>query len=143
MNNEVSNENKRTLLFVVLIGAAALFLTLWAKENFLRGPRGCGTFTQCQSNCKNIGTALEMYSTDNNSFYPNRLADLTPSYLKVIPTCAAAAKDTYSRSYRAYNDPEKKIHRYTFYCEGENHSPVNVEANYPQYNSAAGFTARP
>lgn len=40
----------------------------------------------CKSNLKNIGTALEMYSTDHGA-YPRELTELTPTYLKTVPTC--------------------------------------------------------
>ena len=37
-------------------------------------PSGCsGTLTACMSNCKNIATALEMYSSDHGGRYPATL----------------------------------------------------------------------
>jgi len=54
----------------------------------------------CVRNLKNLGTALEMYSTDASGRFPKSLARLTPSYVKAIPTCPAAGTDTYSSAFR-------------------------------------------
>jgi len=139
------------ILFVVgiiVVGILAAILV----PNFQRA-RGQGQFTQCQSNCKNIGTALEMYSTDNSGQYPDSLDKIKPDYLRIIPTCAAAGKDTYSKSYESWNEEPKKgkkkkysfgsaYHRFTFYCSGHNHKAVGAGPNYPQYNSTSGLVAR-
>ena len=93
--------------------------------------------TSCESNCKNMGTALEMYSTDHKGAYPGRMADLLPNYLKVIPTCAAAGADTYSATLQAQASPAA----YTFYCSGSHHQSVGISANFPQYNSAQGLVS--
>jgi hypothetical protein len=94
-------------------------------------------FTQCQCNCKNIGTALEMYSTDHQGHYPtgNIVAALVPTYLKSIPTCPSAGADTYSSAYSSTMNPDE----YTFYCNGLNHNKLGVQANYPQYYSTQGI----
>lgn len=106
--------------------------------------RSQGTFTQCQCNMKNIGTALEMYSVDNAGHYPTSLSKLTPDYIRIIPTCAAAGKDTYSGSYTSVIGNYKKgTDAYTFYCKGHNHKDVKVPLNYPQYNSTQGLIPRP
>jgi type II secretory pathway pseudopilin PulG len=102
-----------------------------------------GQFNQCQSNTKNIGTALEMYSTDHKGHYPAKIPMLSPDYLKSIPTCASAAKDTYSESYSVYiAQKEGEPDAYTFYCSGCNHSTMGVSENYPQYNSKDGLIPR-
>lgn len=43
--------------------------------------------TACRSNLKNLGTALEMYSTDHEGRFPAALSALTPGYLKSLPRC--------------------------------------------------------
>ena len=84
----------------------------------------------CISNTRNLGTALEMYSTDWSGLYPPSLAQLTPNYLKIIPNCPAAGKDTYSASYQVTTAPDA----FTVFCQGTNH----VQANYPEYSSVQG-----
>ncbi|MCE1247476.1 MAG: type II secretion system GspH family protein [Firmicutes bacterium] len=110
------------LMIVIAILAAILV------PNFLRA-RAQGQYTQCQSNCKNIGTALEMYSTDNSGHYPTTgMSQLEGNYLKNIPTCASAGTSTvYTSSYSATTVPDS----YTFYCAGTNHSAVGVGAGFP------------
>ena len=96
--------------------------------------------TACKSNLKNIGTALEMYATDNAGRYPPSLDYLTISgeggaYLRCIPVCPACEKDTYSSSYLHGNNPDC----YFVYCSGHNHKAVNLEANAPAFDSATGL----
>lgn len=101
--------------------------------------------TACKSNCKNLATALEMYSTDNKGRYSTDLNSLTRgNYLKVVPTCPSAQKDTYSGTYSFHSSPD----RFTFYCQGLNHEkafagfPGNKE-NFPQYGAEAGLIDHP
>lgn len=128
-----------TLIELMIVIAIIAILAAILVPNFLRA-RAQGQFTQCQSNCKNIGTALEMYSTDNAGHYPAAMTTITPTYLKIIPTCASAATDTYSAtSYTSSSNPDV----YTFYCNGSNHQSLGIAGNYPQYNATSGLTARP
>ncbi|MCD4786477.1 MAG: nuclear transport factor 2 family protein [Candidatus Eremiobacteraeota bacterium] len=120
------------------IASLGINIAAIAAPNFLQA-RGQGQFTQCQSNMKNIGTALEMYSTDHSGHYPKNLKQLTPEYLKFIPTCASAGKDTYSESYESTQNPDT----YEFCCSGSHHSNVGVPPNYPKYDSTRGLTSRP
>lgn len=102
-----------------------------------------GRFTQCQSNIKNLGTALDMYASDNDGNYPATLKKLNPEYLRVIPTCAQAWKDTYTDGYVVYNDlKDPENNRYTLYCSGKYHKLVGVPRNYPQYCSNEGLLPR-
>jgi uncharacterized protein YfbU (UPF0304 family) len=89
--------------------------------------------TACKSNQKNIGTALEMYFTDHQERYPSALSALTPNYLRVIPICASAKKDTYSGAFVSTDS------HYTVYCAGSHH----FNPNFPQYNSTEGLVERP
>ena len=111
-----------------------------ANEGF-SDARGAGRLTACKSNLKNIGTALEMYSTDWSGHYPTEMSTLTPNYLKTIPECPEAGKDTYSRSLRTGKDAPGNDMQfedyYHFYCEGDYHEETPVD--YPQYNAFAGL----
>lgn len=134
----MKNKKGFTLIELMIVIAIIAILAAILVPNFLRA-RAQGQYTQCQANCKNIGTALEMYSTDNSGNYPKSSdfgTKLTSDYLRQIPTCASAGTDTYSAGYTSSITPDA----YTFYCEGAtNHKAVGVEANYPQYTSAAGL----
>lgn len=92
--------------------------------------------TACKSNLKNIGTALEMYSSDNGGRFPSTLEVLTPRYLKALPSCPAAASVSYA--YVSTHEPDN----YTIVCAGEYHKEVAQHANYPQYTSTQGLLER-
>ena len=121
-------------LFIFLSVIAALAYIL--IPNFLRARAG-GNYNHCQSNLKNIGTALEMYSEKNNKLYPPSLSMLTPDYLKTIPTCPSGKLKSggYAATYHVSSDGKA----YSFYCGGVNHSNVGAGKNYPQYNSYTGL----
>lgn len=113
--------------------------------NFMKA-RAQAQFSACLQNCKNLGTALEMYSTDNDGHYPSEQgalgADkLSPSYIKIIPSCPSAGFDTYSESFRSSSNPDA----YTFYCTGANHWELNIPdgQDWPQYTSSSGLKPKP
>jgi len=117
---------------------AIVFTFFFIMPNFYRA-RNSGQLTACMSNLKNIGTALEMYSTDYKGRYPQALSYLTPEYLKTIPTCASAGRDTYSESYTVRQNPDV----YTFYCKGSYHIKIYQCANFPQYDAIEGLYSNP
>ena len=125
------------MVAVGAVGAAILV------PNFIRA-RAQGQLTACKSNLKNIGTALEMWSTDNSGQYPDSLEKLTPDYLRSIPECPAAAAVTY----KAYFGPKAKGNSqgyadyYYVECAGHNHTAVSVEGDYPAYNGVQGLIER-
>jgi len=92
----------------------------------------CGLLTACKSNLKDIGTAMEMYSSDNEGRYPQSLGALTPQYLKTIPTCASARKMTYRYVFAVKPDC------YTVWCHGSHHLPITT-VNMPEYDAIRGL----
>jgi len=90
----------------------------------------CATadYHDCKSNIKNLSTACEMYSTDNSGRYPTSLAQLTPQYLKELPTCPAVSADTYSEGFQSVSNPDA----FSVVCTGWHH-PFVDPPNYPQY----------
>jgi hypothetical protein len=108
------------------VGAAVLV------PNFVRA-RSQGQITACKSNEKNIATALEMWSSDNAGRYPQNLKQLTPNYLRTIPTCPAAGRDTYSPTYKV----EAKPDHFYFFCQGHSHQSGPVDR--PAYDSNTGL----
>ncbi|MCD4785684.1 MAG: hypothetical protein K8T10_17825 [Candidatus Eremiobacteraeota bacterium] len=112
---------------LVIIG----FVLIIESQNYQRR-KAAGNFTFCLSNCKNIGQTLKKYSGENNGKYPRRLTDLTPDYLRNIPSCPASGSNRgFIKSYMVSGD----LKSFTFYCKGRHHKNVGVDSNYPQYNS--------
>lgn len=125
--------------------AIFIFLSVIASVGFIYIPRylrvrASGQYSKCDSNLNAIGTALEIYSENNNEQYPPSLAMLTPDYLKTIPTCPSGGMKTggYAATYQVSHD----MKAYTFYCQGMNHSNVAIGSNYPQYSSYSGVIRR-
>jgi hypothetical protein len=83
--------------FLFLLSSVAVIAAILVP-NFVRARSRSG-LTACKSNLKNIGTACEMYGTDWKGLYPKEMSLLTPNYLKTIPSCPHAGRDTYSASY--------------------------------------------
>ena len=132
-------ERRQWLVFggcLSLVGAILL-------PNFIRA-RAQGSGTACKSNLKNIGTALEMYSSDWSGKYPSSLTVLTPKYLKAFPECPPAGEFTY-RARFGPNAPFNPDHYEDYYyveCYGENHTPISITGNYPAYNGIQGLIER-
>lgn len=94
----------------------------------------------CISNLKNLATAMEMYSTDWAGKYPPSKRHLVPNYLRTLPACPVAKKDTYrvqlgpkapgnSKGFRDY---------YLLSCQGRHHSSEGYPQNFPKYTSIQG-----
>jgi hypothetical protein len=129
--------NRRAFIIAAVI--FILFMTVRVLE-----VRRQGSCTVCFSNLKNIGTALEMYSSDNGGLYAPSLAQLTPRYIAEIPLCPCAGKlwekgrDSYSAAYLTSDD-----HRtFTVYCRGANHRVITMPDDFPQYDSKSGLIQR-
>ena len=146
----LSNKRRRggfTLIELMIVIAIIAILAAILVPNFIRA-RAQGQLTACKSNLKNIGTALEMYSTDWSGKYPSQasgLGTLTPNYLKTIPECPSAGTDTYSGAYvtgpnQAYNTTFQDY--YFLACSGTFHSAVSLPQNYPQYDGIQGLIER-
>ncbi|MCE1246995.1 MAG: hypothetical protein LWY06_10155 [Firmicutes bacterium] len=121
----------KIFLILLLISISALLII----PGFLRA-RSPSPCTQCPSNCKNIGIALKMYADDNHGCYPDKLEQITPKYLRQIPTCASAGTSTvYISSYTKSANPDA----YTFYCKGNNHEAIGVKPDNPMFTSREGL----
>jgi hypothetical protein len=127
------------LMGVLLLGLGySVYISLTYRHH-----RG-GQLTACKSNLKNMGTAMEMYSTDYSGKYPTDISLLTPNYLKTIPNCPQAGRVTYTLQTgpdAGYNTPGFKDY-YFFQCEGDNHKSYDVPPNYPQYDGIRGLIVR-
>lgn len=119
--------------------AGAIFGTMVYIPSNMAGARAQGQLTACKSNLKNIGTALEMWSTDNGGKYPDSMDVLTPDYLRVIPACPAADTDTYSATYRKFTREGEDYEGYEVYCRGHHHASAGADEDYPRYNAYDGL----
>jgi prepilin-type N-terminal cleavage/methylation domain-containing protein len=84
-----------TLIELMIVIAIIAILAAILIPNFIRA-REEAQYSACESNEKNIATAVSMYSTDYNGDYPdlgaagsafNTLSEMTPSYLQNFPSC--------------------------------------------------------
>jgi prepilin-type N-terminal cleavage/methylation domain-containing protein len=132
-----------TLIELMIVIAIIAILAAILVPNFIRA-RAQGQLTACKSNLKNIGTALEMYSTDWAGKYPSGTSLLTPNYLKAIPECPAASSNTYGAAFStgAPFNPDSYTDYYYIDCQGGWHEPVSVTGNYPAYNGIQGLIER-
>ncbi len=127
------------LLFRIIVVVLAILFLFNCLSDYLRA-RVTRIIIKCETNCKDIGTALEIYQGDNNNQYPQDLKKLTPDYLASIPTCESSGTNRgYIDSYHVGRD----FKAYTFYCSGKNHSSVSLEANFPEYSSKDGLVLKP
>lgn len=129
-------EVRRPSWGALLVVAVCVLGWVLVSPNFIRSHHG-GQTTACKSNLKNIGMALEMYSTDYAGLYPTSPGLLTPNYLKTIPTCPSTGWVTYQFQLSSHPD------LYTVVCDGANHRAAGIEGNYPQYTSFMGLIERP
>ena len=92
----------------------------------------------CQRNLRNLGVALELYTTDNNGRFPTHLSALTPRYISHVFCCPSAGRDTYSSGYHWSARPDA----YTLYCNGSNHADAHVTEDLPRIDSREGLFPR-
>lgn len=130
IKGEVKNRQRSIVSLLVIFVVVALAV----RYLLYRDPRR--QLTECKSNQKNIGTAMEMYSTDWSGHYPDRLTKLVPNYLDALPTCPAAGAMTYQMEYgpKAAHNKASFSDYYYLYCAGQNHSRAGLPENTPAYD---------
>ena len=132
------------IIKISLLCVGLLLVAIWTLTPRLIGNRSHGSLAACKSNLKNLGTAMEMYSTDWNGQYPRNLQILTPNYLKTIPECPAVHRITYKMTTGA-NAPFNESGFHEFYlieCTGTAHTDTRVDADYPKYTATHGLLER-
>ena len=137
------NLYKRQHILAALLFLFSLFCVYHLGWMALRSSGG-GILTACKSNLKNLGTAMETYSTDWSGKYPTKLSQLTPNYLKTFPECPSQGRVTYQLQTGpsvAYNSQGFKDY-YFLSCQGDNHFLVSLPPNYPQYDGIQGLIER-
>lgn len=135
-----------TLIELMIAIAIIAILAAILIPNFKKA-RIRSQLTTCATNCKNVATALEVYSVDYGGRYPHLSGGAGLNQLVVhgnigrIPTCPAAGSMTFV-NYNATQTPDA----YSFYCQGMNHNQAYNSAtigNYPQYSNESGLSLQP
>ena len=131
------------LLNLLAAGALLAVLAAWILPNYMRG-RSRRSLLACQSNLKNIGAGLKVYSTDWEGKYPpqgREIEALVPKYLKVMPECPTGGLDAYTISSEP-NGPYNTggfTDYYHVQCSTASHVSANLPKNYPQYDGISGL----
>ncbi len=134
----------------IIITVVFIIISCMIIPNFLKA-RVSGQIAACESNIKNIATALELYAEDNKNKYPADLNILVKEkeggpYIKIIPVCPAGSGDLFVGVYRQDSSVyEYKISRngnnFTIWCVN-NHMPAGMGRGYPQYSPGEGLIVR-
>lgn len=131
------------IVFLMLLGAFALY-NFWEKSQERKKLPMKHAFS-CSTNLIEISLALEKYAKAHEGQYPESLKDLTPRYIKSIPTCPVAGYDTYSASYKkgliSARASGKEVYRkiYTVYCKGNFHRNAVLGRNHPRFVKGKGL----
>lgn len=134
---------KISCLNLIFTSVVCLLLAAILVPNFIRARAQGRMGPACKSNLKNIGTALEMYSTDNSGHYTASLSALTPNYLRRLPECPQADEVSYkiATGNVGYNTAGFEDY-YIVWCDGANHTSVKTPAGFPQYDGLRGLYER-
>jgi type II secretory pathway pseudopilin PulG len=120
---------------MVVIGLlAAILIPYFARARFQ------AEHTACQSNLKNMATAIELYARENSDMYPTTedgLPMLTKTsgsrgvFLKAIPT-DPSNDASYTGSYQSNNAAKM----FTIWCPGIHYKQLNfVRQGFPQFQT--------
>lgn len=127
---------ERLLLLGMLLWGGSLCLTqIYSDKRY-------GDFAQCKTNLKNLGTALEQYSEAHAGRYPSDLSELTPAYLKTLPSCPSAEANTYSSAYHRTPAQGERPDLFRLACSGHHHESASQEPNFPAYDSEHGLLSQ-
>lgn len=94
--------------------------------------RVAGQLNACKSNLKNLAIALEMWATDHDGKYPDKIEALSPDYLIRIPTCPASTGAPYT--FKEMDQPTG----YELECTGD-HSAAGYAPGYPAIDGLHGL----
>jgi hypothetical protein len=126
-------ERAGTLLYVALFALAALVVPAYLQALSRH------KLQTCQANLKNIASALELYGADHPGHLPPQLSGLCPEYLRRVPHCPAANRDTYSESFELQNSNDPDLPpSFRLSCSGGHHLGL-AEADAPAYDSEQGL----
>jgi len=136
----VRREWKSSLSSARVAAASLLLLMIPALilSPAFKGTEDRKKLDRCRDNLKAIAAAVEAYARDHGGNYPGSLKMLSPNYLKDIPKCPSAGKDTYSETYETGG-----ANNYTFCCRGSWHRRFVSRSDYPRYSGTQGLIVDP
>jgi hypothetical protein len=108
----------------------AAFMLFCLPHVALADARTDAQLMTCESSMTNITVSIEMYQTDHKMKLPSSLAELSPAYLKVLPTCMTGGTYKY----------ELIPGGYSLSCTGQHEG---LPAGYPRYTTNTGFEIGP
>lgn len=117
------------MIVILIVGIIVSIMLPNIKRAYYRSK-----LAACQSNLRNIATLLQIYIGENGK-YPDKLTDLSPDYIRTLPTCPQAEKNSYTDGYQAASNPDN----FTIQCQGNNHSQIGLDENQPRYNLNTGL----
>jgi len=124
-----------TLIELMIVIAIIAILAAILIPSFVRA-RAQSQLAACESNEKNMGTAVEMYANDNSGNYPTAAlgaAFFTPTYMQSIPICPS------NQSGYAYSGTTGPA-GYTVSQSGNPHSAISpLSTGFPEFSSRGGL----
>jgi len=115
---------------VILAVLAMLILPSYVRA------RSRGRLSACETNLRNMASALEVYSTENDRHFPASLTNLTPTYIQSVPTCPSAGSGTpYVQGFVSMSNPSA----YTLTCKGSWHTDLGLPEDAPSFHYGTGL----
>jgi hypothetical protein len=133
--NDAPPKQKNNASKKALVGFALVFLTILALSPVVLEAYQKNRLTECKTNLRDLGTAMEMYSTDWNGHYPTDLEKLKPKYMAEIPVCpnSDGGYQVKLGPNAPGNEPNFEDYFYIF-CEGLNHEEAGVGKDQPAFD---------
>ncbi len=124
-----------TLIEVVVVMLILAVLAFLLLPNYVRA-RSRGRLTACETNLRNMASALELYSNENDKIFPTELAALAPRYIQSLPKCpSAGSPQSYVDGYESGTRPSN----YTLACQGGYHVDLGLAPNAPTFQYGVGL----
>ncbi len=92
-------------------------------------------FNVCESNLRNIVTAIQTYHLEQKVYPANLPSLIPPGYINTIPCCPAAYQQTYETGYEFDNVSGE----FTVSCRGNNHGSIGYGVDEPYYSFSGGM----
>jgi len=121
--------NLSLVLIVLLLMGTVVY------PNYLRAQED-GMLVACKSNLRRSGEAAERYAVNHSGAFPDKLEQLTPDYLKSIPSCPASRREY---GYMHGTNPQA----YSVFCRGSSHVPNGSTVDFPLYDNVTGLYELP